>query len=132
MPAIVVNQGLQFMLGILSGTVEAHTALQSLSVDDGTGAFAAGTTNLGSPTNLAVSNFDATPTLSGEVSTHTATFAAGEANFEIKRIALHNVVEGSVNGTSDTLFGGVYGHSLTKTPDFSMELVMTVAATNNS
>lgn len=85
------------------GSVEAF---QSLSVDDSNTLGSASTTTLGSPTNLAVDDFDSI-SRSGQTLTVTASFAAGVANFTHKRLIVHNLAAASVTGTSASV---MYGH----------------------
>ena len=132
MPSLIVNRGLQILVGRLSQTADAFNELRSMAVDDGASAFVAGDTDLGSPANLQVNDFDATPTRSAQTVTHVATYASGEANFEVRRISLHNDDAANVNGASTTLFGGIDGQSITKTSDFTMTITVNVTVTDNS
>lgn len=128
----IVNQGLQFAVGRLSNTADSFGALQSMSVDDSTVAFAAGDTALnsgGAVSNEADANFDVTPTRSAQTTTHTATFGTG-VSLTIKRIALHNAVASSVTTSSTTLFGGIDGQSLVKDSGYSLVIKVTIAATS--
>ena len=132
MASIVVNRGLQVMVGRLSNTADGFDFLQSLAVDDSASAFTATDTDLGSPANVEVNDFDATPTRSAQTVTHITTFAVGEANFTIRRISLHNAAAASVTGASTTLCAGIDGQSLTKTSDFSITFTIRNTATDNS
>lgn len=132
MASLIVDRGLQILVGRLSQTADAFNELRSMAVDDGTSAFVAGDTTLGSPANLQVNDFDATPTRSAQTVTHVATYAAGEANFEVQRISLHNDDAVNVTGASTTLFGGIDGQSITKTSDFTMTITVNVTVTDNS
>lgn len=135
MAAIIVNRGLQVIVGRASNTADSFAAIQSMSVDDGTVAFAAAHTALnsgGAITNEADVDFDSTPTRAAQTTTHVATFGTGVANFTIKRIALHNAAAASVTTSSTTLVAGVDGQSLTKTSSFSMLFRMTIALADNS
>lgn len=136
MASLVVNQGLQIIaertsIGPTGGT-GLQRRLQSMSADDGAAAFVAGDTNLASPANLEVKTFDATPTRSAQTTTHISTYTTAEANFEIKRFALHNDVQANVNGTSTTLFGGIDGQAITKTADFEMTVTIQITYSDNS
>lgn len=132
MATTITKQGLQFAVGRLSATADGFAALQSVSVDDSATALGTATTNLGSPTNLAVRDFDATPTRSNETVTHEVTFPTTEANFNIERIVIHNAPAASVNGTSNTVFGGVDGQNLQKTADFQVKFILRNTATDQS
>lgn len=122
--------------GRASATVDAFDAIQSMSVDDGATGFGTTDTALddagGAPTNVVTQDFDATPSRTAQTVEHTATFGTGVANFEIKRIALHNALQGSVSATSDTLVGGIDGQSITKTADFSVSITVQITYTDNS
>jgi len=133
--SIVVNRGLQVIGGRASSTADSFAAIQSLSVDDSSNAFAAGDTALnsgGAVSNEADADFDATPTRSSQTVTHVATFGTGVANFTIRRVALHNAAAASVSASSTTLVAGIDGQSLTKTSDFSMTFTVTVEYSDNS
>ena len=132
MASIIVNRGLQIIGGRASNTADGFAAVQSMTVDDRSTAFASGNTTLGSPTNVTAKAFDATPTRTNQRITHVATFATTEANFTIRRIALHNAAAGSVTGSSTTLFSGIDGQSITKTSDFSMSITINIDYTDNS
>ena len=103
-----------------------------MSVDDSGTAFTTTDTDLGSPVNLQVNDFDATPTRTAETVSHVATYDTGEANFTVARIALHNDTAANVTGSSTTLFGGIDGQSITKTSDFSMTITIDITYTDNS
>lgn len=120
----IVDRGIQVAVGRFSNTADAFQPLQSMAVDDSSTALVAGATTLGSPTNVAVVNFDSTPTRSAQTVTHLATFGTGVANFTHRRITLHNAVAGSVTGSSVTLCMGVDGQSITKTTDFAVTYTM--------
>lgn len=98
-------------------------ALQSVSVDDSTTALSSATTTLSSPSNLAA--VVASASRSSQTVTLTATFGTGVANFTHKRIVVHNVVAGSVTGTSATVQFGHDQQSITK--DSTMSITYTVA-----
>lgn len=135
MAAKVVNRGLQVIGGRASNTADAFAAIQSLSADDNSSAFTATDTALnsvGSVTNQADVDFDATPTRSGQVITHIGTFGTGAANFLIRRFALHNAAAASVSASSTTLVGGIDGQSFTKTSDFTMTVTIKITYTDNS
>lgn len=132
MATLVFTRGIQVMVGRLSSTADGFAALQSVSVDDSSTALSAGTTSLGSPTNLAVRNFDATPTRSNMTVTHEVTFPTTEANFTIRRIVIHNAAAASVNGTSTTACMGIDSQQLTKTSDFSVKFTLRHTGANAS
>lgn len=132
MASIIVNRGLQTIVGRASGTADGFAAWQSISVDDSATALTAGTTTLGSPVNVETNDFDATPTRSAQTVTHLVTFTTAEANFEIKRIVIHNAAAASVTGASTTVVAGVDGQSITKTSGFALELELRHTATDNS
>lgn len=132
MASIIVNRGLQVIGGRASNTADSFDYIRSMSVDDSAVAFTATDTTLGSPTNEADADFDTTPTRSAQTVTHVATFGTGVANFNIKRIALHNAAAASVTGSSTTLCAGIDGQSLTKTSDFSMTITVKITYTDNS
>lgn len=132
MASLIVNRGLQVIGGRASNTADAFAAIQSMAVDDGTSAFAAGHTALNAtttPSNFVAADFDATPTRSGQVVSHAVTFATTEANFAIKRISLHNAAAASVSVSSTTLVGGIDNQSLTKTSDFTLTLTVELSYT---
>lgn len=129
MASIVVNQGLQ-RIGINASQATGYAAgryIRSMAVDDSATAFTATTTTLGSPTNEADVDLDSTPSIAAQTVTHVATFGTGVANFNIKRISLHDDTAANVTGSSSTLVAGIDGQSLTKTSDFSMTITVTVA-----
>ena len=103
-----------------------------MAVDDSGTAFAAGTTTLGSPTNLFDQAFDSAPTRSGQVVTHVTTIAAGNGNFTIQRVSLHDDTVANVTGTSTTVVAGIDGLSLTKTSDFSLSITLKLTYADNS
>lgn len=127
MTNLFFNQGLLFAAGRLSDTVEAFTPIDSMSVDSGA-AFVNATTNLGGPAAslFAIKNFDSTPTVvSGAnfaTATHITTFNTGDANFTIRRIALHNAISGTASSGTNTLVCGTDGQSFGKTTDFSLAI----------
>jgi hypothetical protein len=133
MAKLIVDRGLQVIGGRASNTADAFLEIDSISVDDSSTAFAATDTALnsgGAVTNEADANFDSTPTRSGQVITHVATFATGVANFTIRRIALHNAAAASVTSSSTTLVAGIDGQSITKTSDFSVTITVKITYTS--
>lgn len=133
MARLIVNQGLQVELDRLFAINGPPAAIQSMSVDDATGAFAAGNTKLNDGagfTQLVAQAFDSTATRSAQTVSATTTYATGVANFTIRRVALHFAASGSVTASSTTLFGGVDGQSITKTSDFSLAITLQVTATS--
>jgi hypothetical protein len=135
MAAIIFNRGLQVIGGRASNTADAFAALQSISVDDSSTAFAATDTALnsgGAVTNEADVDFDSTPTRSSQTVTHLGTFGTGVANFTIRRVAIHNAAAASVTTSSTSLVAGIDGQSLTKTSDFSMTFTMSIEYTDAS
>lgn len=133
MAKLIINQGLGIEGDLLFGINGPPAKLQTMSVDDATGAFAAGNTKLNDAagyTQLVAQAFDSTPTRSGQTVTCLSTYATGTANFTIRRVALHNTVSGSTTATSTGLWGGIDGQALTKTTDFS--LTITVQTTFSS
>lgn len=137
MAAIVVNQGL-LRIGqqaFESTNYNAARNIQTLSIDDSSNAFAATDTALdsgGSVTNEFDQAFDSTPTESAQTITTVTTIASGDGNFTVRRIALHDDTAANVSSSSTTLCAGIDGQSLTKTSDFSLELTITMAFTDNS
>lgn len=141
----ITNQGLQRMGRNLSfiGTAPGNvtTALtryvMTMSIDDSTVAFSATDTALnsgGAVTNEYDVLLDATPTISGQTVTHTATIpsGAGSQNFTIKRIALHDDLPANVTTSSSTLVAGSDGQSVLKTASFAIGLVLKITSTDNS
>jgi hypothetical protein len=105
-----------------------------MSVDDSSTAFGATDTALnsgGAVTNEADVAL-ATPTRSGQVVSHVGTFGTGVANFNIRRIALHDDTTGNVTTSSTTLVAGIDGQSFTKTSDFSMVFTLNITYSDNS
>lgn len=130
MAAIITNRGLQVIAGRASNTSDGFLEIDTMSVDDRAVAFAAGDTQLGAPANEFDKAFDAPPTRAGQVVSHLSTFATGEANFTIRRVALHNEIPANVSGTSATLVAGIDGQSLTKTSDFSLAITVKLTYTS--
>ena len=137
MASIIVDRGLNVIAGRASETADGFAAIESMAVDDDSAAFSAGDDSLddaggGAPANVATSNFDQTPTRTGQTVSHAATFGTGAANFTIRRVSLHNDVAANVSGTSVTLVGGIDGQSITKTSDFSMTITVDIQYADNS
>ncbi len=130
----IVNQGLQIALDRLANIGGPPAAIGAMSVDDGTGSFAAANTKEnddGTVTQQAAVAFDATfPSRSGQVTSFQGTFGTGVGNFVIGRVSLHNTIPGSVSISSTTLYGGVSGLSITKTSAFSLTLTITITGTS--
>lgn len=129
MAAKIANRGLQIIGGRASNTADAFSQLLSISVDDSTVAFAATDTALnsgGAVANVFAQNFDATPTRVAQTTTHVMTVPLGSGNFTVRRVALHNLTGASVTASSTSLFGGIDGQSLTKTPDFTLALTLAI------
>lgn len=115
-----------------SGVAGAGAAIASMSVDDSSVAFAAGDTALnsgGAVTTESDANFDSTPTRSGQVVSHVATFGTG-VSLTIRRIALHNAAAASVSTSSTTLIAGVDGQSIVKDSSFSLTITMKITYTS--
>lgn len=132
MASLIVNQGLQF-IGELASFVTPPGRIQTMSVDDATGAFAAANTKLNDAAGFTQefdAAFDSNPTRSGQTITHVMTVPTGSGNFTIRRIALHNASAATVDGTTATLVGGVDGQALTKTADFSLAITMRLTYTS--
>lgn len=139
MASIVVNNGLQRMAvqtsQATSGagpTYNASRHVQTMAVDDQSSAFLSTDVDLNRAGGLTVTNeydsaFDATPTRSGQTTTHIMTIPTGSGNFTIRRISLHDDAAANVTTASDTLVAGIDGQSLTKTADFSMTLTLNIA-----
>jgi hypothetical protein len=110
--------------------------IQTMSVDDGTTAFAAGHTALnsgGAVTNMYDKAFDAVPTESGTATiTYLMTVPTASGNFAIKRIALHDDTAANVTTSSTSLVAGIDGQSLTKTSDFTLAITVTITFTDVS
>lgn len=119
-----------------STNYNAARNIQTMSVDDQASAFLASDQDLDRAGGLTVANafdkvLDSTPTEAAPaVITHICTFATGEANFTIKRIALHDDTAANVTTSSNTLVAGVDGQSLTKTSDFTLAITVKLAYTN--
>lgn len=131
MSAKIVNRGLLRIGQQASQSTNYNVArhIQTLSIDDGTVAFAAGHTALnsgGAVTNEYDQALDSTPTESGQTITHLSTIPTGQGNFTIKRIALHDDTAANVTTSSSTLVGGIDGQSLTKTSDFSLAITVKI------
>lgn len=132
MASLIVNQGLQRLGDTISQTsgYSSSRYVRTMAFDDSSSALAAGTTTLGSPTNVVDQAFDSTPTRSAQTVSHVTTLATGAGNFTIRRITLHDDTAANVTGSSSTLFGGVDGQSLTKTSDFTLEATLSLAYTS--
>lgn len=139
MAAKIVDQGLQRIAvtasQVTAGGPPAYDAaryIRTMAVDDSASAFTAGTTTLGSPSNLFDLAFDGAPTRSGLIVTHIATVPTGNGNFTIRRVSLHDDTVANVTGSSSTLVAGIDGLALTKTSDFSLAITMRITYSDNS
>lgn len=137
MTALIVNRGL-LRIGQQASESTNYNAsrnIQTMSVDDSSNAFAAGDTALnsgGAVTNEFDAAFDATPTESSQTISHVMTLGTADGNFTIRRIALHDDTSTNVTTSSTTLVAGIDGQSITKTSDFTMEITVTIAYSDNS
>lgn len=134
MAATIVNRGLLRIGQQASESTNYNAArnIQTLAVDDSSTAATPTTTTLGSPSNLYDLAFDSTPTESGQEITHVATIPTGSGNFTIRRVSLHDDTAANVTGSSTTLVAMIDGQTLTKTSDFSMQITMRIAYTDQS
>lgn len=132
MASIVVNRGLQVIGGRASNTSDGFTEFLSMTVDDSGTAFTATDTTLGSPSNIEANAFDSTPARTNQTVSHVTTYQTGEANFNVKRISIHNLAAGSVTGSSTSLCAGIDGQSVTKNSDFTMTITVDITYTDNS
>lgn len=134
----IVNRGLLRFGQQSSQSTNYNVAryIRTMSVDDGTVAFASTHTALnsgGAITNEYDQALDATPTESGTATiTHVCTIPTGSGNFTIKRIALHDDTAANVTTSSTSLVCGIDGQTLTKTSDFSLAITMTITFTDVS
>lgn len=131
MASLIVNQGLQRLAinGSQASGFSSSRFIQTMAVDDATGAFAAAHTKLNDAAGFTQefdAAFDATPTMSGQTVIHKMTIPTGSGNFTIRRVSLHDNAAASVDGTSATLVGGVDGQSIAKTSDFSLLIELRV------
>ncbi|WP_373092740.1 hypothetical protein [Zhongshania sp.] len=131
MAAKIVNRGLLRIGQQASQSTNYNVAryIRTMSVDDGTAAFAAAHTALnsgGAITNEYDQAFDATPTEASQTITHVCTIPTGQGNFTIRRIALHDDTAANVTTSSATLVAGVDGQSIGKTADFSLQITLTI------
>ena len=131
MAAKIVNRGLLRIGQQASQSTNYNVAryIRTMSIDDGTAAFAAGHTALnsgGAITNEYDQAFDATPTEASQTITHICTIPTGQGNFTIRRVALHDDTAANVTTSSATLVAGIDGQSLTKTSDFSLAINLTI------
>lgn len=133
----VVNQGLQTLLKLGFGITGA-TTIQSLSVDNSTSNFSATDTSLSSSrtgvTTVLGVNFNATPTISAQSVTFTATLSTSQYNGDtISGIAIHNVPGSSVTATSTSLIAGIaVNQSIAKNNTFSLQITGTMTAVDNT
>jgi len=135
MASLIVNQGLQ-RIGINASQAVGFAAgrfIQTMSVDDATGAFAAANTKLDDGAGFTQefdAVLDATPTIAAQTVSHVMTVPTGSGNFTISRIALHDDTAANVNSASATLVGGVDGQSLTKNNSFSLTITLKITYTS--
>jgi len=135
MASLIVNQGLQ-RIAINASQATAFSSsrfIQSMSVDDATGAFAAANTKLDDGAGFTQefdAAFDSTPTRSNQTISHVMTIPTGSGNFTIRRVALHDDTAANVTSSSTTLVGGVDNQSLTKTSDFTLAITMRITYTS--
>lgn len=142
MAGLVVNQGLQRIatnasnVGVAPATaLSGQRWLQTMAVDDATGAFAAANTKLNDGAGFTQAfdqALDAATTIASQTVSHVMTLAAGAGaqNFTIKRISLHDNVPGSVDGTTATLVCGVDAQTLAKTVDFALKITLKLTYTS--
>lgn len=123
MSDVVTQQGLNRIADTASQTSGYNAAryIRTFTVDDSATALTPATTDLGSPTNVYESAFDATPTRTGQVVTHVITIPAASAAFEHKRLVLHDDTVANVTGTSNTVVAGIDGLSFVKPADVPFE-----------
>jgi hypothetical protein len=131
---IVVNRGLQVLIGRAFDTADSFAKIQSVSIDDGTTAFGATDTALddgGAISNAAYADFTSTPTRSGQVVSWSALFIQS-VSLTVKRIALNNIAAASMSTSADGLIAGTAGRNLVKDNDFELQINGTWTETNNS
>lgn len=122
MASIVTSLGLLTLgrHGFHSTGYSASRYFQTMSVDDSATSLTAGTTTLGSPTNMFDAAFDSAPTETGTATiVCVMTIPTGSGNFNGKRFVEHNDTAANVTGTSATVCSGVDNQSLQKSSDFS-------------
>jgi hypothetical protein len=133
MASLIVNRGLQVIGGRASNTADAFLEIDVMAVDDATEAFLAADTKMNDGTGFTQefdAAFDSTPARTNQTVAHIMTIPTGSGNFTIRRVSLHNALAGTVDGTSNTLVGGVDGQSLTKTSDFTLTITLNLTYTS--
>lgn len=136
MATLIVNRGLLRIGQQASESTNYNAArnIQTLAVDDATGAFAAANTKLNDGagfTQLFDQAFTATPTESGQTIIHSTIIGTGDGNFTIRRISLHDDTAANVTASSTTLVMGVDGQAIVKTADFTITITVRLTYTNN-
>lgn len=136
MATLIVNRGLLRIGAQASESTPTYSDarnIQTMSLDNNATGFSATHTTLTSAGSI-TNEFDqaiSTPTESSQTIIHTTTFAAGDGNFTIRRIALHDDTATNVTTSSTTLVMGVDGQALTKTSDFTLTVTMRLTYANN-
>jgi hypothetical protein len=134
--SLIVNQGLQTIGERASLVSPTFGQIQSMAVDNATAstsAFAATHSKLNdaaAATTLAATSFSPTPSRATQTVSHIAVFTTAQANFQIGRLSLHNVANGSVSISSTTLVSGVDQQSITKTTDFTLTPTLRITYTS--
>lgn len=136
MATLIVNRGLLRLGQQASESTNYNAArnLQTIAVDDATGAFAAANTKLNDGagyTQQFDQAFTATPTESGQTIIHSTIIGTGDGNFTIRRISIHDDTAANVTASSTTLVMGVDGQALVKTSDFTITITLRLTYTNN-
>lgn len=140
MATLIVNRGLLRIGQQASESTNYNDArnIQTMSIDIGATAFAAGHTKLNDSadvTESASSYFDqvftSTPTESSQTIIHSTIIGTGDGNFVIRRIAMHDNTAANVTASSVSLVMGVDGQALTKTSDFTVTITCRLTYTNN-
>lgn len=117
----LITQAFQASTGTVTYSVSRY--VQTMSVDDGTVAFAAGDSALNS--GGAISNeydaaFDAAPVSGNKTVSWSMTVPTGSGNFTIRRVANHDDTPANVSTSSASLVMGIDGQSYAKTADFAL------------
>lgn len=123
MAALVVNQGLQ-RIGVnasqASGTGVTYAAgrfVQTMAVDDASGAFAAANTKLNDGAGYSQQYdavLDSTPARTNQTVLHVLTVPTTQGNFRVRRFSLHDDTAANVSASSASLVAGVDGVDITK------------------
>lgn len=123
MASLVVNQGLQRIAvnaSQASGTGVTYNSarfVQTMALDDATGALAAANTKLDDGTGYSQeydAALDSTPARTNQTVLHIMTVPTTQGNFRVRRFSLHDDTAANVSGTSTTLVAGVDGQDITK------------------